>query len=149
MAFATITDLLDIDATIQDYGIIDYATALANAQEDIVKLLKVRWWPEYTRGWRLDITRTNLFPQLNEDQLDPTQWTQVTCYLALADYIYPKLSKFEQDTDRFYNMMNYYKKRSMEQFDLEVRSGVRYDLDDNNVFNQAESEQTEFLRLKR
>ena len=149
MAFATTADLLDIDATIQDYGVIDFDTALAKAEDDGVKLLKVRWWPEYTRGWRLDITRTNLFPQLNEDQLDSTQWTQVTCYLALADYIYPKLSKFEQDTDRFFNMMNYYKKRAMEDFDLEVRSGVRYDLDDNNQFSQAESEQTEFLRLKR
>lgn len=149
MAFATTADLKDIDATVEDYGVIDFDTALSRAEDDVVKLLKARWWPEYTRGWHLDITRTNLFPQLNADQLDPTQWTQVTGYIALADYIYPKLSKFEQDTDRFYNMMTYYKKRAMELFDLEVRSGVRYDLDDNNVFNQQESEQTEFLRLKR
>ena len=149
MAFATLDDLKEIDSTIQDYGLLEFDVELAKAEDDVVKMLKARWWPEYTRGWHLDITRTNLFPQLQKDQLDPSQWTQVTCYIALSNYIYPKMSKFESDMDRFFNMMEYYKKRAQEDFDLEVRSGVRYDLNNDDQYNAQESEQTVFLRLTR
>lgn len=145
MVFATIADLLEIDATLQDYGIQEWDTELLKAGDDIVKLLKVRWWNTYLKSMGLySGTYT-----LDETLLDPTQWTEVSCYYALAYYILPKLSKFESDADRFRNMMDYYAGRFNDLIDLEIRSGVRYDADSDSQFSTSEQKPTVTLRLVR
>jgi len=148
MAFATIDNLLEIDATLQDYGIQDFEAELAKAEQDIVKILIVRWWSGYLKGLPYDITRSTIFT-LNPALLDETQWTDVTCYYALAHYILPKLSKFEGDPDRFRNMMDYYATRFNDLVDLEIRSGVHYDINGDEQFSLAEKQPTQSLRLVR
>jgi hypothetical protein len=148
MAFATIDDLLGVDETLQDYGIQEFEPELAKAQADIVKILTVRWWNGYLKGLPYDITRSTIFT-LNPDLLDEAQWTEITCYYALAFYIFPKLSKFESDADRFRNMMEYYSQRFEALIDLEIRSGVHYDINNDNQFSVAEQQPTQSLRLVR
>jgi hypothetical protein len=148
MAFATIEDLLDIDPTIQDYGYQDFDSALEKAEADVIKMLKARWWPGYIKYLKFS-SSANPFSAFDATLLDETQWTQITCYIALGYYILPKLSKFETDEDRFLNMMEYYTKRAEQDFDLEVRSGVSYDFDEDDTFSDEESAPTEFLRLRR
>jgi hypothetical protein len=147
-AFATTADLQDVDPTIADYGVLNFQEELAKAQEDVTRLLRVRWWPTYLRETKLDI-RTISAPLLDEKRLDPTQWTRATVYYALGYFIYPKMTKFEPDSDRFQVMMEYYSKRFESEFDVAVREGVRYDDNDDGVFSDGEREPNAFLRLRR
>lgn len=146
MTFATIADLLEVDSTIQDYGIQEWDTELAKAEADVTKIIRVRWWPTYLKdkGY-YNASNYDLNPAL----LDSTQWTEVTCYYALAYHILPKLSKFESDPDRFRNMMDYYASRFEALIDLELRSGVRYDADNDSQFETTETVKTSSLRLVR
>ena len=145
MAFATLDDLLEIDPNIQEYGVLDFDAALAQSEEDIVKLLKIRWWPSFVKS-QPTITINS---QLNPALLDPSQWTKVTCYYALAHYILPKLSKFESDTDSFQHKMEYYAQRAESTLDIEIRSGVAYDFDQDDEFSNRETLPTKSLRLQR
>jgi len=148
MAFATIDDLLEVDATLQDYGIQDFDAELVKAEADVLKIIKVRWWPVYLKNRNKALNNLEVY-DINTTLLDETQWTQVTCYYALAFYIFPKLSKFEADADRFRNMMDYYSQRFEALMDLELRSGVRYDIDNDSQFEANESIATSSLRLTR
>lgn len=147
MAFATIEDLLAVDETLQDYGILEWDTELTKAEADVVKILKVRWWPTFIKSQ--DRTLDAEAYSINTNLLDPTQWTEVTCYYALAFYILPKLSKFEAEADRFRNMMEYYSQRFDALMDLEMRSGVRYDVNADEQFEISETTATASLRLVR
>ena len=149
-AYATLADLLDVDPTIQDYGVLDFEAELANAQEDVIRLLRVRWWPLVASRKRLhDITVAAFGPIMDETKLDPTQWTKATVYKALADHIGPKLSKFEEVPDRFRNQMDYYGQRFESEFDLCIREGVRYQMDNDPAFSDAEKAPDTSLRLRR
>jgi len=147
MAFATIEDLLAVDETLQDYGVLEWDTELTKAEADVVKILKVRWWPSFIKNQSRTLDADSY--EINVDLLDPTQWTDVTCYYALAFYILPKLSKFEETADRFRNMMEYYSQRFDALMDLEMRSGVRYDINQDEQFESDETVATSSLRLVR
>jgi hypothetical protein len=143
-AFATVDNLLSVDPTIQDFGVLDWDTELARSQTEITRVLSVRWWPTFRKTFGLsDIAL------INANLLDPTQWTQATVYHALAYHICPKLSKFEPDADRFQEMMKYYQGRFEHEMDLCIREGVRYDADENNTFSDAEKASDTSLRLRR
>jgi len=148
MAFATLESLLTVDETIQDYGIQDWDQELAKAEADVIKLIKVRWWPIFLKEKRVALQVADGY-EINTALLDSTQWTDITCYYALAYYILPKLSKFEASADRFRNMMDYYASRFEALMDLELRSGVRYDVDHDNQFEAVETVATSSLRLVR
>lgn len=149
-AYATLADLLDVDPTIQDYGVLDFEAELARAQDDVVRLLRVRWWPLFSSRTRLnDITVTTFGPIMDETKLDPTQWTKAVVYKALADHIGPKLSKFEEVPDRFRNQMDYYGQRFESELDLCIREGVRYQMDSDPAFSDAEKAPDTSLRLRR
>jgi hypothetical protein len=148
MAFATLDDLLVVDETIQDYGIQDWDTELAKAEADVTKIIKVRWWNTFLKQKRVNLNTADGY-DINTSLLDSTQWTEVTCYYALAFYILPKLSKFETDPDRFRNMMDYYSTRFESLMDLELRSGVRYDADHDDQFEAVETTAVSSLRLVR
>lgn len=149
-AFATLADLLEVDPSIQDYGVLDFEAELARAQADVIRLLRVRWWPMYSsRARTLDIAIVGASPELDPDKLDPTQWTKATVFQALSDHIAPKLSKFEEVPDRFRNQMDYYGRKFETEFDLCVREGVRYQIDDDPEFSEAERASDTTLRLRR
>jgi len=148
MAYATISDLLEIDPTITEYGVLDWDAALAESETEVNRLLEVRWWPTYHRR-RNDIKYPTLAILMETDKLDPTQWTKATCFYALAYIICPKLTKHEADPDRFRMMMDYYEKRFEQEFDICTRAGVRYDSNDDDVFQDAEKTPDVFLRLRR
>ena len=149
MAYATIDDLLEVEPTVTDYGVLDFAAELAKSETEINRLLTVRWWPTYLKNGRTDIRYSNLAVLMEVDKLDPTQWTQATVYHALAYHICPKLTKFEAEPDRFREMMEYFAGRFEHEFDLCLREGIRYDANDNDVFEDVERVPDVFLRLKR
>jgi hypothetical protein len=143
-AFATTDNLLSVDPTIQDFGVLDWDTELARSQTEIIRVLSVRWWPTFRKRYTLSDIEL-----INSTLLDPAQWTQATVYHALAYHICPKLSKFEPEADRFQEMMKYYQGRFEHEMDLCIREGVRYDVNEDDVFSDSEKASDTSLRLRR
>lgn len=144
MAYATLDDLLQVEPTIQDYGVIDWDAELARSETEVNRVLKVKWYQAYakSRGVTADIDYA---------LLDNSQWTQATVYHALAYHICPKLTQFSgAEPDKFQVMMDYYRGRFEHEMDLCIREGVRYDLDDDGSYEfKTEVQGRDTQRLKR
>ena len=148
MAFATISNVLEYEPDIQEYGIHNFDDALTKSQADVERHLRIHWWPTQQIG-KYDITVIGLNAEMNADLLTDSQLTRATVYHALAYYIYPQLSKFEPDLDVFQVKMEYYKQRFAEEIDLVIRDGVEYDIDNDGTVTDVEKEPSYFLRLQR
>jgi hypothetical protein len=146
MAYATLDDLLQVEPTIQDYGVLDWDTELARSETEINRVLTVRWWPTYRKNYD---SLTGVPSLLDITKLDDTQWRQAAVYHALAYHICPKLTQFAPDRDKFREMMDYYQGRFEHEMDLCLREGVRYDTNNNNTFETAEKQAGVSLRLVR
>lgn len=144
MAFATLDDLLQVEQTIQEYGVIDWDTELQRSEVEVKRVLKVRWWLAYAKA-------RGIVSDIDFDKLDETQWTQATVYHALAYHICPKLTQFSSvDPDKFQVMMEYYQGRFEHEIDLCIREGVRYDLDGDSTYEyKTEVQGRDTTRLKR
>jgi hypothetical protein len=149
MAYATEADLLEIEPTILDYGVLDFDAELAKSETEVNRILTVRWWPVYMKDRRYDIVRRVGEILMDTDKLDPTQWTQATVYHALAHHICPKLSTFDPARDVFREKMEYYGRRFESEMDLCIREGVRYDDNDDDIFQDVEKLPDVSLRLRR
>lgn len=151
MAYATINNLLQVEPTITDYGVLDWDTELSRSETEINRVLSVRWWPQYLKqGRKYDIKVLSGSPLMDVDKLDATQWTQATVYHALAYHICPKLTQFSGlEPDKFQVMMKYYQGRFEHEMDLCIREGVRYDSDDSGTFEDVEKTPDTYLRLRR
>jgi hypothetical protein len=145
MAYATLDDLLQVEPTIQDYGVLEWDAELARSETEINRILKVRWYQAYQKQHpRIALV------QMDPSLLNPGQFTQATVYHSLAYHIAPKLTQFSgTDPDRFQVMMDYYRGRFEHEMDLILREGVEYDIDGDNVFESNELDSGKPLRLVR
>jgi hypothetical protein len=145
MAYATLDDLLQVEPTIQDYGVLDWEVELARSEVEINRILRVRWYQAYQKQ----------HPRINQIQMDPTlldpaQFTQATVYHAMAYHITPKLTQFNgAEPDKFQVMMQYYQGRFEHEMDLVLREGVRYDINDDSTIANDERDSGKTLRLVR
>jgi hypothetical protein len=143
MAYATIDDLLLVEPTITEYGVLDWAAELTRSEQEINRILQVRWYQSYK-------TTKGVNSAFDASLLTPSQWTQATVYHALSYHISPKLTQFSgAEPDKFQVMMDYYAKRFEHEMDLCLRLGVEYDLDDNGTVSTVEKESLKGLRLTR
>jgi hypothetical protein len=144
MAYATLDDLVQVEPTITEYGVVDWDAELARSEVEVNRILQVRWFLAYNRasGGTLAFDPT---------LLTSTQWTQATVYHALAYHICPKLSKFETagNEDKFQVMMTYYSGRFEHEMDLCLRLGVEYDINDNGTVAASEKASDRSLKLTR
>jgi len=145
MAYATLDDLLLVEPTIQEYGVLDWDAELARSENEVNRILKVRWWNSYQKSHS---------SVLNTDPdwtlIDSAQFTQSTVYHALAYHITPKLTQFSgAEPDKFQVMMQYYQGRFEHEMDLVLREGVRYDLDNDSTYERSEITKQNTLRLVR
>lgn len=148
MAFATITDITEYEPDILNYGLPEFDDAIAKAEQDVKRYLRVNWWPSQQIG-RFDITIVGFNAEMDETKLTDSQFTRATVYCALGYYIYPRLSKFEPTLDVFQMKYDYYKKMYAEEIDMVIRDGIEYDIDDDGNVTAAEKTPNYFLRLKR
>ena len=145
MAYATLDDLLQVEPTIQDYGILDWETELENSTTEVKRVLRVRWWQQYTLQHS---SLVNTDPDWTK--LDDSQLTKATVYHCLTYHICPKLTQFSGgEPDKFQVMMQFYQGRFEHEMDLILREGVRYDVDGDSSFERAESQPTKSLRMVR
>jgi hypothetical protein len=144
MPYATVDDLIQVEPTITDYGVIDFDLELQRSEQEINRVLNVRWFLTYK-------ARHPSAVLFNPQLLDAAQWRQATVYHALSYHIAPKLTQFAQEgnEDRFQIMMKYYAGRFEHEMDLCLREGVRYDLNDDGTVTDQESSATVSLRLVR
>lgn len=151
MAYATLNDLKQVEPTIDEYGVLDFDAELAKAENEVNRVLSVRWWPQYAKlGRKYDIRIIGDVPLMDTTKLDDTQWTQATVYYCLAYHIAPKLTQFSgAEPDKFQVMMEYYQGRFESEMDLAIREGVRYDDDGDGIIQDDEKIPDTYLRLKR
>lgn len=142
MAYATLDDLLVVEPTITDYGVLDWDAELERSTTEINRVLKVRWFSAYKKT-------KNTTAEFDSSLLDSTQFTQATIYHALAYHICPKLTQFTPEEDKFSVMMKYYAGRFEHEMDLILREGVQYDLDGDSTYESSETQPVVSLRLRR
>jgi hypothetical protein len=149
ITLATISDVQEYEPDILDFGIPDFDAELTKAQADVFRDLRIRWWPTYHIG-RYDLTRLNTGNvEPDEDLYTASQLTTACVYNVLGFHIFPKLAKFDVDTDLFERKMEFYRKEYEREFDLVLRDGIEYDADSSGTVDDAEKEPQHYLRLKR
>lgn len=149
ITFATISDIQEYEPDITDFGIPEFTDEINKAQNDVIRDLKINWWPTQTTGlYDLKYLATGQ-TEPDDDLYDASQHTRATVFRALGFHIFPKLAKFEEAPDMFERKMEFYRKEYAEEFDKILREGVRYDIDSSGNFEDEEKAPTHFLRLKR
>ena len=149
ISLCTLSDIQEYEPDITDYGLPSFDNEITRANADVVRDIRVKWWPTQQIGlYDINYLGANSI-EMNEDLLTASQWTTAAVYQVLGFHILPKLSKFEVDGDVFQNKMQYYRKEYEREFDLILRDGVEYDLDSSGTVENREKEAQHYLRLKR
>lgn len=148
LTIAGISDILEYEPNIQDYGIYDWDDALSKGKEDVLRELRIKWWPTQQIG-KYDITVIGLNVEMDENKLDPVQLKRAHVYRTLAYYVFPRLSKFEPEMDVFQMRMEFYRGLYREELDAVIADGVHYDIDSDGTFQDLEKEPSYFGRLRR
>ena len=139
---------------IAEFGITDFDTQLQFAEDDVIRQIREEWWERYRHTVRYkDITKVTSLELVNS-KLTDAQWKRCVVYKALADYIYPILSKFKDPEggdgkDTFQNKMDFYRQKYAEEFQAVLRDGVEYDEDSSGTIQASEKEPIHMLRLQR
>ncbi len=123
----------------------------AQTTNDILRQLRVEWWPVYKTNIFTDITVLNTAEMVNT-KVNLDQFKRAGVYLFLGRFYLPALTKFRPETekDRFERMQEYY----MGQYNIEWRmileDGVEYDVDADGTIVSNEREALHgFRRLTR
>ena len=137
MAFSTDGDLLNLIPDILDLGIDSFSKEHINAENDIIRELRIGWWD-----------KKGLSGELNKAYLTDSQFTRCSAYLVLWKYALPQLTNWV-DGDRFQSMITFYKSRYGEELDSILRDGVEYDADNDSVVTEEEKKSIHSGRLNR
>ncbi len=149
ITLATINDVLEYEPDIENYGIPEFDNEITKAQQDVFRDLRIQWWPTQTIGLYDVKYLTGGAQEPDDDLYTASQLTRACVYHALGYHIYPKLAKFEPETDIFERKMEYYRGEYTREFDLLLRDGIEYDRDSSGTIDDTEREPTSYLRLKR
>ena len=123
----------------------------AQTTNDILRQLRVEWWPVYKTNIFTDITVLNT-AEMVDTKVNLDQFERAGVYLFLGRFLLPALTKFRPETekDRFERMAEYY----MSQYNIEWRmileDGVEYDVDaDGTIISNEREPLHGFRRLTR
>jgi hypothetical protein len=123
----------------------------AQTTNDILRQLRIEWWPVYKTNIFTDITVLNT-AEMVDTKVNLDQFERAGVYLFLGRFLLPALTKFRPETekDRFERMAEYY----MAQYNIEWRmileDGVEYDVDsDGSIVSNEREPLHGFRRLTR
>jgi len=141
MAFATESDLQDFMPDIFRHGHNDFTNDLANAEEDIINLIKSSWYPSAIRSTFIrentDLSFYAFIP-LDVTRLNSAVLKKLTIYRAAYAYIYPKMSTMKDaDGDSFSRKSEFYKKMYSEEWSI-VKLLALYDFNGDSQFSDLE-----------
>jgi len=153
--FAVVSsNMTDYQPDILGYGIADFDTQLQFAEDDVLRQIREEWWERYRHTVRYkDITKVTTL-EMDSSKLTAAQWKRATIYKALAEYIYPQLTKWKDPQggdgqDAFQVQITFYRAKYAEEFNACLRDGVEYDEDNNDSVTASEKEPIHHLRLVR
>ena len=141
----TTSDVLKYQPDAFDFGISTTATEtinfLAQTTNDILRELRIQWFPTYKTNVYTDITVLNTL-EMDNTKINLDQFERAGVYLFLGRFYLPALTKFrpEADKDRFERMAEYYMSEYNKEFRSILEDGVEYDSDDNASISKAERE---------
>ena len=147
--YATDTDLLEYEPTIKEFGIIDFSDLHTKTTDDINRLLRIEWWAKVSRSYssRNLFATTNL--EMDTTKIEASQFKRAAVFHCLAYYILPRLTQHGAEPDRFRMMIDFYKSKFREEFDLILQDGVEYDFDNDGTVEDSEKQPEHFGRLVR
>jgi len=128
-----------------DFGIASGASSvttwLAQTTNDILRDLRIKWWPVYKTNIYTDITVLNTAEMVNT-KVDLDQFERAGVYLFLSRFFLPALTKFrpEADKDRFERMIEFYSSAYIKEFQTILDDGVSYDSDAGGTISASERE---------
>ena len=128
-----------------DFGIASGASSvttwLAQTTNDILRDLRIKWWPIYKSNIYTDITVLNTAEMVNT-KVDLDQFERAGVYLFLSRFFLPALTKFrpEADKDRFERMIEFYSSAYIKEFQTILDDGVSYDSDAGGTISASERE---------
>jgi hypothetical protein len=128
-----------------DFGIASGAsvvtTWLAQTTNDILRDLRIKWWPVYKTNIYTDITVLNTAEMVNT-KVDLDQFERAGVYLFLSRFFLPALTKFrpEAEKDRFERMIEFYSSAYLKEFQTILDDGVSYDSDAGGTISASERE---------
>ena len=100
----------------------------AQTTNDILRQLRIEWWPVYKTNVYTDITvlGTN---EMENTKVNLDQFERAGVYLFLGRFLCPALTKFRPETekDRFERMAEHYISEYNKEFDSILEDGVEYD----------------------
>lgn len=145
--FSADSDLLEYEPEITNYGIQDFSDLHAKSKQDILRHLRINWWPRSTFQ-RYDLT-AGTYLEMNEDLITNAQFKRASVYHVLGYYIYPRLSTFSPEGDIFREKMQYYRQEYANEIDAVLKDGVEYDYNSSGTIESSEKQSTHFNRLVR
>ena len=128
-----------------DFGIASGASSvttwLAQTTNDILRDLRIKWWPMYKSNVYTDITVLNT-AEMSNTKVDLDQFERAGVYLFLSRFYLPALTKFrsEADKDRFERMIEFYSSAYIKEFQTILEDGVSYDSDAGGSISTSERE---------
>lgn len=151
MATADMITLQDVEeyvTDIRDYGILDFESLFEKSRQDIFRKLRIEWWPRKSLGYR-DISQLTEAIEMDEAKLTESQFTRASVYHCLGYYILPQLTRHDPESDRFMEMLKFYKSSYSEEFTQVLMDGVEYDQDSDDTVTDAEKIPVNYQRLVR
>lgn len=127
MAFSNDADLVTIQPDILDMGISSFADFHDNAQSDIEREIRIKWW-----------SKTGYLGNMNPLLLTSSQWVKASAYLVLWKYALPQLTNWIPD-DRFQVMLAHYKGMYGDEMAAVFADGVEYDYNEDSAVSESES----------
>jgi len=137
MAYATDEDLVAIVPDIFEHGVESFTDELNRSEDDVQRRIKTEWWMLTHTPESFDATK-----------LKATEHKRTTVYHALAYYILPRLSNF-QENDTFQNQMSFYRDRYSEEFKAVLAAGISYDDNGDGAYDTSEVDYMKTERLYR
>jgi hypothetical protein len=147
--FATNTDLKEYEAQIDEYGIQDFSAMHTKTYNDILRLLRIEWWPRVSNQSPNTRYFSTASLEMEASKLTNSQFTRAAVFHVLGYYIFPALTQRGPDEDRFSIQEQYYKTRFREELDLVLQDGVEYDFDGSGTVTDSEKQAAHFNRLVR
>ena len=141
----TTSDVTKYQPDAFDFGISTTATEttnfLAQTTNDILRNLRIKWWPVYKTNVFTDITVLGSV-EMDNTKVNLDQFERAGVYLFLSRFYLPALTKFrpEADKDRFERMIEFYSSAYVKEFQSILEDGVEYDSDDGGSISTSERE---------
>ena len=141
----TASDVTKYQPDVFDFGIASGSTEATNyfaqTTNDILRQLRIEWFPTYKTNVYTDITVLNTV-EMENTKVNLDQFERAGVYLFLGRFLLPALTKFRPETekDRFERMAEYYMSEYNREFRSILEDGVEYDstADGSIVSNERE-----------